>query len=715
MLMERVRTTHVGSLIRPPDITEALRLAERGEWYDQPAFDRRLTEAVADVVHRQAEIGLDVVDDGEMSKPSWIAYAYGRVSGIEARLVPLQADTLPEGLDPEANAGVTFYTDYRQWDDNAAEGTAWVCTGPVTYNSGPLQRDLANLRAALDGCEVEAAFVPALAPGSIYWIRNEYYGSDDELVYAFADALAEEYKLIVDAGFLVSVDDAALWHKHATIRLQGGTVADYRKWAQTRVEALNHALRGIPEDRVRYHICSGSNHGAHTNDAPLRDIVDLVLQVNARYYLIEQGNARHEHEWRIWEEVELPDDKVVVPGVVTHQTMMVEHPELVAQRITRLAGLVGRERVLAGTDCGFAQHATTQRVPPWTQWAKLQALVEGARLATRELWASERRARGSAAASEPAVARAGEPASRAQSTTPTPEPGSPRFSVIDSTTPKLSLADELDVYTRVGAVGIGITERRLHDVQADADRIAASGLAVTGCFLACTSILPPASTDTEGPQHPELSTPEQRVANMAQSMRRLAPLRPEFFYALSGPRGEYGGDEAHSLVVDGLRELADAAAGVGARVALELFHASLGDWSYASTIPDGIAILDAVDRANVSLAVDIWHLDRSPDVLGQLREHASRIVSLHIDDWREPTRSVRDRVLPGDGTADVRGILGSLDAGGFDGWYELEILSDDGTHGDDFPDSLWKHDPFDLVSEGRSKFLAAWEARRTTP
>jgi 5-methyltetrahydropteroyltriglutamate--homocysteine methyltransferase len=190
----------------------------------------------------------------------------------------------------------------------------------------------------------------------------------------------------VDAGFLVSIDDPVLWHRIPTMLLFGQSYEDYLRWAELRVEALNHALRGIPEDRVRYHVCSGSGQAAHTNDAPLRDIIDLVLKVDARYYLIEQGNARHEHEWRIWEDVSLPDDKIIVPGVVTHQTMMVEHPELVRQRLVRLAGLVGRERIMAGTDCGFAQEATTRRVPEFTQWAKLAALVEGARLATDELW-----------------------------------------------------------------------------------------------------------------------------------------------------------------------------------------------------------------------------------------------------------------------------------------------------------------------------------------
>jgi 5-methyltetrahydropteroyltriglutamate--homocysteine methyltransferase len=195
-----------------------------------------------------------------------------------------------------------------------------------------------------------------------------------------------EYRRIVDAGFMLQVDDAVLWHKYGTVRLSGGSVEDYRAWADLRVEALNHALAGIAPERVRYHVCTGSGHGPHTIDPSLRDVVEFVLRVNARALLIEQGNARHEHEWHVWEDVALPDDKILVPGVVTHHTQMVEHPELVAQRLVRLADLVGRERVMAGTDCGFAQMATVRRVPEWTQWAKLQSLAEGARLASVELW-----------------------------------------------------------------------------------------------------------------------------------------------------------------------------------------------------------------------------------------------------------------------------------------------------------------------------------------
>jgi 5-methyltetrahydropteroyltriglutamate--homocysteine methyltransferase len=304
---------------------------------------------------------------------------------------------VPDGLDLEAH-GLSrgLYTPYMPVESDGEEhsdeerqtGLQWVCNGPIEYVGTDVDEDIDNLKAALEDVDVVDSFIPCVAPASVYWFKNEYYGTDEEFVYALADALKVEYRKIYEAGIQVSVDDAVLWHMYGTIRLRGGTPEDYRRWAQLRVDALNHALEGIPPERVRYHICSGSDHAAHTQDPLLRDVIDMVLQVNAKYLQIEQANARHEHEWRIWEDVKLPDDKVLVPGVVTHQTMMVEHPELVAQRLVRLAKLVGRERVMAGTDCGFAQTASTRRVPEFTQWAKLQALAEGAELATRELWPS---------------------------------------------------------------------------------------------------------------------------------------------------------------------------------------------------------------------------------------------------------------------------------------------------------------------------------------
>jgi 5-methyltetrahydropteroyltriglutamate--homocysteine methyltransferase len=266
---------------------------------------------------------------------------------------------------------------------------AWVCTGPLTYDRAAIDRDIANFKAALAEHEVVEAFLPVVAPASAYWLQNEHYSSEEEFVFALADALREEYRAIVDAGLLVQVDDAVLMHEADTMMSRGESWDDYRRWADLRVRALNHALEGLPEDRVRYHVCWGSWHGPHAFDPPLKDVVDLILAVNAGAYAMEQANPRHEHEWRVWEEVSLPEGKKLIPGVVTHHTNVVEHPELVAQRLVRLAQVVGRENVLAGTDCGFAQGSFIQRVHHEIQWAKLAALAEGARLASRELWGAK--------------------------------------------------------------------------------------------------------------------------------------------------------------------------------------------------------------------------------------------------------------------------------------------------------------------------------------
>jgi 5-methyltetrahydropteroyltriglutamate--homocysteine methyltransferase len=402
--MDRILTTHTGSLVRPDELLDVLAAEERGEPVDDDAYRRILDEAVGDVVRRQAAAGIDVVNDGEMGKSTWITYLYGRVGGIEERLVPIdQGSMLPPSRDRQAFP--EFYAEHdaafaratknrvhmAEGDDEGEEGAPqarsklWFCTGPITYDSAALERDIARLRRALEDVEVADAFLPVVAPASVYWLRNEHYATEEELVYAVADALHEEYRGIVDAGFLLQVDDAVLMHEYDSILSLGGSVDDYRRWASLRVDALNHALRGIPEERVRYHVCFGSWHGPHVFDPPLADVIDLVLSVRARYYLIEQASPRHEHEWRLWEDVALPDDRVLVPGVVTHHTTVVEHPELVAERLVRLARLVGPDRVMGGTDCGFAQGAFVRRVHPSVQWAKLEALAEGARIATRRL------------------------------------------------------------------------------------------------------------------------------------------------------------------------------------------------------------------------------------------------------------------------------------------------------------------------------------------
>lgn len=405
--MDRILATHTGSLIRPPELLAFLAARERGQDIDAAAYQECLRDAVNDVVRRQVEAGIDVVDDGEMGKASWITYLYERVSGLEVRPVTLEgASMLPPSRDrqafPGAYAALDALDEAAVRESNAAASSAltdddsqspgavaWVCTGPLEYDRAALDRDIANFKAALAEHEGVEGFLPVVAPASAYWLQNEYYPSEEEFVFALADALHEEYQGIVDAGLLLQVDDAVLMHECDTMLSRGETYEDYRRWAELRVRALNHALRGLPEERVRYHVCWGSWHGPHAFDPPLRDVVDLVLTVNAGTYAMEQANARHEHEWRVWEEVTLPEGKKLIPGVVTHHTNVVEHPELVAQRLTRLANLVGRDNVLAGTDCGFAQGAFIQRVHPEIQWAKLEALAEGARIASRDLWGAK--------------------------------------------------------------------------------------------------------------------------------------------------------------------------------------------------------------------------------------------------------------------------------------------------------------------------------------
>ena len=402
--MDRILTTHAGGLIRPPELLGFLGAMERSEAYDEAAHSETLAVAVKDVVRKQAEVGIDVVDDGEMGKASWITYLYERTSNIEPRMVDTEGGRVyPPSRDRLAFPDFYVEHDHQQAveafeamgmvlpdasDDGPQLTRRYFCTGPLVYDSSALERDIANLKAALEGVDVVEAFMPVVAPASTYWLENEHYASDEEFVFALADVLHEEYKAIADAGFLLQVDDAVLVHEYDSILSLGGSVEDYRKWAELRIEATNHALRGIPEERVRYHVCHGSWHGPHVYDPPLAEVIDLVLKVKARYYSIEQGNARHEHEWQLWENVELPEGKALIPGVVTHHTIVVEHPELVAQRLVRLARVVGPESVIGGTDCGFAQGAFIRRVHPSIQWAKLEALAEGARLATKELWGS---------------------------------------------------------------------------------------------------------------------------------------------------------------------------------------------------------------------------------------------------------------------------------------------------------------------------------------
>jgi 5-methyltetrahydropteroyltriglutamate--homocysteine methyltransferase len=378
----RILTTHSGSLIRPPELPE-MEAAASGSASAREAYETALRQSVADVVRQQAEAGIDVVDDGEYSKSSWGTYINQRVSGFKHDAERDMAINYT-GLDSERFAA--FFESPAGGGARRRWRGADVAVEPIVYtDTHSMQRDIVNLKAVLATVDVEEAFLPVVAPASAAFNGvNDFYKTDEEYVYALSEALRNEYLAIYEAGLIVQVDDAVLANAYDDLMAKGEDV--YRRWANTRIEALNHALRGIPEDRIRYHLCYGSWHAPHVSDAPLEAIVDLILRVNAGAYSIEAANVRHEHEWRVWEETKLPEGKILIPGVVTHHTITVEHPRLVADRIVRYASIVGRENVIAGTDCGFQQGARIERVHPVVMWAKLRALVEGAEIASKELW-----------------------------------------------------------------------------------------------------------------------------------------------------------------------------------------------------------------------------------------------------------------------------------------------------------------------------------------
>ena len=388
---DRILTTHAGSLIRPPALVEFVRARQGSQAVDDKAYAQCLKDSVADVVKRQAQAGMDIVNDGEFGKStSWSLYGLKRLSGFELRPIPSREENpFEKGADRQR------FKDFYLELDGGADGRAWsnvtrrdaVCVAPITYTGlDELNRDIHNLKNALQGAKVEEAFLPVAAPSSAIPDRkNEYYKNDEECVVALAGALRTEYKTIVDSGFLLQVDDARAAVTFDRM-VPPASFDDYYRWLARHVELLNHALEGIPEDRVRYHVCWGSWPGPHTTDVPLSKIVNLILKVRAGAYLIEAANPRHEHEWKVWKDVKLPDGKILVPGVISHGTNVVEHPELVAERIIRFAESAGRENVIAGTDCGFAQEELNRRVHPTVMWAKLEAMAEGARIATQQLW-----------------------------------------------------------------------------------------------------------------------------------------------------------------------------------------------------------------------------------------------------------------------------------------------------------------------------------------
>jgi 5-methyltetrahydropteroyltriglutamate--homocysteine methyltransferase len=383
-----ILTTHVGSLVRPAELRPFLVAQQDGKPYDQDEYVRVLRSSVADVVREQAEVGIDIPSDGEYGKDLlWCSYVNERIDGLEHHPEDAISNVLRTN---DAKMFPEFWAEYGGTQGIDVVGSSgWVCTGPISYSDSGramMQRDIDNFLAALDGVDVSDGFLPLVAPASLFGIKwDTHYATEEEFLGAATEVLREEYRMVLDAGLLLQVDDAFLpWWYDVTV--PPSTFEEYYRWAELRVDILNNALRGLPAERIRYHICWGSFNAPHVADVPLKDIVDLVLRVNAGQYAIEMANPRHEHEWRLWEDVTLPEGKVLIPGVISHATNVVEHPELVAERLVRLAKLVGRENVIGGTDCGFAQGPLVQRVHPSIMWAKLRALAEGAQLATKELW-----------------------------------------------------------------------------------------------------------------------------------------------------------------------------------------------------------------------------------------------------------------------------------------------------------------------------------------
>jgi 5-methyltetrahydropteroyltriglutamate--homocysteine methyltransferase len=378
---DRILVTHQGTLPRPDDLRDMLSARSSGQPYDSTALAERIQRAVQEAVQKQVECGIDIVNDGEMSKTSFSDYVSARLGGL--------APTAQPYVSPITSRDIREFSEYfesrRGFGNRQALGyrrVVFQCVAPLTYiGQNAVQMDIANFKAALANVEVEEAYLPAVAPGSIeHWLKNAYYRNEEEFLYAIADAMHEEYKAIVDAGFLLQIDDPDLadgWQVHPHLTLE-----EYRRVAELRTAVLNHALRGLPADRVRMHMCWGSYHGPHKYDLPLRDFVDIVLQVNADSYSIEASNPRHAHEWKVWEEIKLPHGKQLIPGVVGHCSDFIEHHELIAERLVTYGRLVGRENIVAGTDCGLGTRVGHAAIA----FAKFQAMAEGARLASQRLW-----------------------------------------------------------------------------------------------------------------------------------------------------------------------------------------------------------------------------------------------------------------------------------------------------------------------------------------
>ncbi|HUN42302.1 MAG TPA: cobalamin-independent methionine synthase II family protein [Acetobacteraceae bacterium] len=397
-----ILTTHAGSLPRPDDLIELNRARQDGETKDEAGYQQRLAAAEQDVVQRQKNSGITVPGDGEYGKEmgqkinygAWWSYSFQRLGGLRVGEFMYR---MPSQRRKEGEVVLTAFPDRRDRNlfpaayadpesgvssNRGGPGMRLpVCIGKLTYTGqDAIAADIAHFKAGLAASGYNEGFMTSIGPGACSRIGNEYYQSEEEFIYACADAMREEYRAIIDAGLVLQIDDPGIAENWDMIN-PAPTVEDYRKFTMIRVEALNYAIKGLPQDRIRFHLCWGSWHGPHVTDIPMQDIVDVMLAINAQGYSFEAGNVRHEHEWRVWENVKLPDGKMLIPGVVSHATNVVEHPELVADRIERFAKLVGRENVLAGTDCGLGG-----RVHPEIAWAKLRTLAEGAALATKRLY-----------------------------------------------------------------------------------------------------------------------------------------------------------------------------------------------------------------------------------------------------------------------------------------------------------------------------------------
>ena len=379
---DRILTTHVGSLARPTELLETMREKENGRPYDEAQFQEQVRQAVNDVVHKQTEVGLDVVADGEMGKVNFITYVAERMSGFEA--IPGRSGMAPS-WKRELDMFPEYYEGYfKKYSAAVGPMHVLVCKGPIKYTGyDAVAGDIANLKAALEGTNATEAFMPATSPRGFG--GNQYYASEEEFNCALADALREEYRAIVDAGLILQVDDPGLTEILAED--PDTTPEQRRATAQEHVEVVNYALRGLPEDRVRFHTCYGLNHGPRLHDVPMSEVAPLMLAINAGAYSFEVANPRHQHEWRIWETNRLPEGKAVIPGFLSHAMNFVEHPQLIADGIVQYANLVGRENVIAGADCGFSSRASfAPEVHPSVVWEKFKALAEGARLASQQLW-----------------------------------------------------------------------------------------------------------------------------------------------------------------------------------------------------------------------------------------------------------------------------------------------------------------------------------------